>query len=152
MIKNKKGQVLIMILFIIGVSSVLILVTSFVVNEQIRRIRKIFDSFQAYHNSETGIEINLFYHLKEQNIGSNFQVASSTYNGDNTPCHEFFPRGTYTCEELKIKSINNDINVESYGIIIDEIKAIRTISYGINKRTSRLLLFDFYTSEIGFQF
>lgn len=131
-----KAQVLIITLFILGISMITTYMLLMPVISQAQRSRYLLNSFQALANATTGIEIGNYYALKGINI---YDINSSTPH-----CDEFVS-GYSRCEGA-------NISAEYFQAYIDfavrddpvlEIIGTRTISQGIHRNTSRILQFIF---------
>jgi len=156
-VNKNKAQILIITLFILGISMILVLVSYFLVNEQIRRIRRIFESYNSYAYAESGIEISSYYHIINPNVSSllNLSISSEENFGLSEtlfPCNEFYrpdPPIYITCAETKINKTDGlqfDIITHSavfHGLTTD-VLSTRIISNGIYKNTSRTLIFNFF--------
>lgn len=138
---------------------ILVLGSSFMINEQIRRIRKMFESYSSFSLAESGIEIASYYHLVQENLPfSNFTVSSKNMGSGEAkniyPCNEFFVSDEYVdCNETKIimNEINGERNISilthavvKIGITTD-ILSTRIISNGTFRNTSRILIFNFFS-------
>jgi len=153
--KNNQSQVLIITLFILGISMILVFISSFIVNEQIRKLRRIFDSYTAFANAETGIEVSSYFHLKESNLQkfpgfTSFSTSTSGTSSEVFPCNEFYnpsPPKYITCAQTRIKK-ENEIDTITHSVIesflTTNILSTRIISNGSYRNISRILIFNFY--------
>lgn len=81
-LKNKKGQTLSLTIFIILISLGTSLVFFMPINQQVIRLRKLLNSFQALAYSESGIE------FADKNIGG-FASTTATSSFPGSPCERF---------------------------------------------------------------
>lgn len=149
-----RGQILLITLFILGVSMIIVIASFFSINEQIRRIRKMFESYYSYSLAESGIEISSYYHLKSQEIPSalNIFVSSEENLEETSKCKEFYNfTPDLLCAETIINRNDYSIKTLTHSVIKEtfttDILATRVISYGNYKNTSRILIFNFYLSN-----
>ncbi len=151
--KNKKGQIVSLTIFIVLISLGTTLVFFMPINQQVIRLRKLLNTFQALTYSESGIEFANYYAIKNQNIG-NFTISGPSCSSFAGSQCEIFARrfgidlSGFTSCCYTVMSKLPEMNVEiysSFGIDSNNITKLysKTISQGGFKRIQRILDFDF---------
>ncbi|MER3570085.1 MAG: hypothetical protein C4348_00505 [Patescibacteria group bacterium] len=163
---KQKAQALVLTIFIILVSLGVVIVLLMPINQQVIKVRKILDSFQALSNAETGLEVSNFYAIKGDTLsGYSFQTSTVPYPGSD--CENFVNnmdrimcRGNPNCgsraegiippndcDITRInKDIDNSINSTIYEAVFkrnyDYYPYTKIISTGRLKNIERALDFD----------
>jgi len=165
-----KGQILALTLFVLLSSLGIVLVLLMPINQQVIRIRKILNTFQALTFAESGLEVASLYSIKNIEIDNHFQYTldnsnptqietdcQSYYNhscnrsGHHNICEErgFTMSGWGGCSKYKINKIaSQDVEVELYSAAVYknfEVYSyfVKLISTGKYKGLERVLDFDF---------
>lgn len=153
-----KGQILALTLFVLLASLGTVLVLLMPINQQVIRIRKILNTFQALTFAESGLEVASLYSLKGKTL-NNFLYNSTDPGGDvnQSPCAMFFNQlcsrsEMDECAHTKIQCIittttSDKIEAEMYNLELSSgliySYFIKLISTGKYKGLERVLDFDF---------
>jgi len=163
---KQKAQALVLTIFIILISLGIVIVLLMPINQQVIKVRKILNTFQALSNAETGLEVSNFYAIKGDTLsGYSFQTSTVPYTGsdcqnfvnnmdrimcgDNPNCgsraENIIPPND--CDITRInKDIDNSINSTIYEAVFkrnyDYYPYTKIISTGRFKNIERALDFD----------
>ncbi len=147
-LKNKKGQILGLTILIILISLGTVLISFMPINQQVIRLRKLLNSFQALAYSESGIEFaNYYIHLGD-NIG-NFDISISTSTFENSQCQNFVNRFDFDfnyCYITIMTTSTQNMKIEIYdSVYIGEgsYSYTKLISSGEFRKVIRIVDFDF---------
>lgn len=146
-VKNK-GQVVIMSLFVVGMSMIISLMLLFPVVSQSLRAQSLINVFQALANAEAGIEVGNLYAIKGMGIeGTNISTAKKS-----NFCKEFYS-GTYnkcfqqTITKPKTEPFIFKSQIDAAFDRMQNVLASRNVSLGNHKNVSRVLIFLFYPQQ-----
>jgi len=165
---KQKAQALVLTIFIILVSLGVVIVLLMPINQQVIKVRKILDSFQALSNAETGLEVSNFYSkIRKIEPFAEYSFQTSTVPYPGSDCQNFVNnmdrimcRGNPNCgsraegiippndcDITRInKNIDNSINSTIYEAVFkknyDYYPYTKIISTGRLKNIERALDFD----------
>ena len=147
---KNKAQIFALTIFIIMVILGTTLILLIPINQQLIRIRKLLNTFQALSYAESGIEFGNYYGIKNGNLG-NFSIQTTPYDFWNSPCLNYAAKiqdfGFNKCYQINMKSQSSDINVEMFNSTLESDKIdriyIKSFGSGNYKGVQRVLDFDF---------
>lgn len=147
---KSQAQIFALTIFII----VVLLASTFVlllpINQQLIRIRKLLNTFQALSYAESGIEFGNYYGIKNVQLG-NFSISSGTSDFNNSQCFVYATKIGYwdfnKCYVIIMTTSTSNITVKIYNSTFETLKIervyIKAFGVGDYKGVQRILDFDF---------
>lgn len=139
-----KGQVVIMSLFVVGMSMIISLMLLFPIISQSLRAQSLINVLQALANAEAGIEVGNLYAIKgfEEGDIEGIEVSTST---PSDFCNEFYSDEYYRCVRQTITNpLFFESQIDAAVDTMQNVLASRNVSRGNYKNVSRILIFLFY--------